>query len=1128
MAAPPSLLIRARRTMDPALEEAVRRGPPDREIEAAALLAPDVPPPADLRVVATFGEVVTCRLRVDRVADVRRHPAVHSLKAGREVGPTEARLAPPTPGEPAPRSVPDATGAGCVLAFLDWGCDFAHPNFRREDGGTRLRAIWDQRGPGDGNRWGYGRVLERERIDAALRAQDPYSALRYHPGSRAAHGTHVMDIAAGNGRLPGAARGLAPEADLAFVHLASGLRPGQGDLGDSVRVLEALDFARDVAGSDPLVVNMSLGRTAGDHSGTSFVERGMDALLEGAPGRAIVQSAGNYFGKRLHAAGRLGPGRSHALEWVIAPGDPTSNELEIWYSGRDRFSVELVGPGSAGRVLLARGERAPVRVEGRTVGFTYHRENDPLNGDHHVDLFLEPQAPAGTWGIRLVGEDVVDGRWYAWIERDSALPGSQSRLRADVTADHGTLGSIATGHRTLVVGAVDPRTGAPAPFSSAGPTRDGRAKPDIVAPGVGIVAARSTPPGAAPGSGGLVEMSGTSMASPHVAGTVALLFGRAPRRLNVAETRLLVLGSAIPLEGDSMRTGAGLLDTEAALAALRCMFQERKGAMSRERSEGREPRLSWSGVGTEEFEREMEAVLGPVGAYDVVGWPGADLQAPVQVGDVLLRANPASPWRPLVARVTASGLQGPELFPPGADAEGDGEGWYAEALERTTVGWAPAPAYRLVLDRNRVVRPGQIVLRPVAGGARPRVVVAPFVGLRPPPVVVMPPPAAVEEPTVPEPSAPGEEPPEDREDAPRSRRPVTTYDFSDEPVQITVPVTQTDASASEQEVEAAINTIGRWMLPFATAYLGGLDNFETNMLFAPDQETRPRYFDAALKEVGKAIVEQGLKHAFEKVPVLGEVVGVVKSIVVAWYEESERASKALGERRIAEYIVDARNQINQLVRALVQAIDTARPKLLSEFRAAVARSAPGQGQNRVLTGDAAQFILQLRETVARLRQAVPTPERIQQLFTERFIGPPRLTTYISHGGRESATLYVSVDVLHDAHAAKPWTVKGAGSSWTIPSLSPHPDRLATSLKSAMLAQGREVWRTNLPKMVHLNIEEEVTGLNEYHDGWVRFFADPAVYDVRSNYGLAQFDQAWRVPEIRAAALRVNDLTGAEK
>ena len=134
---------------------------------------------------------------------------------------------------------------------------------------------------------------------------------------------------------------------------------------------------------------------------------------------------------------------------------------------------------------------------------------------------------------------------------------------------------------------------------------------------------------------------------------------------------------------------------------------------------------------------------------------------------------------------------------------------------------------------------------------------------------------------------------------------------------------------------------------------------------------------------------------------------------------------------------------------------------------------------------------------------------------------------MSHGARIGAILYLSVSVYHDKNASKPWKVKDVGSSWEIPTRSPHPDRLATSLKSAMQAQGKEVWRCNLPKSVNFRIEEEVWGLNEYRDGAVLFNDDPGTFSVESWYGRPQFQDAWNVSEIRAAALKVNDLSGAD-
>src|SRR5947207_409297 len=141
--------------MDPALEYALRRGPPDRELEVAALIAEGATPPSGLRVVSIFDDVVTGRVRLDKVVEVRADRAIRSLKLTRLVRPADAILGGSGGGGDSGRPPScAATGAGVVLAFLDWGCDFAHPNFRRPDGRTRLRALWDQRGPSDGNRWG--------------------------------------------------------------------------------------------------------------------------------------------------------------------------------------------------------------------------------------------------------------------------------------------------------------------------------------------------------------------------------------------------------------------------------------------------------------------------------------------------------------------------------------------------------------------------------------------------------------------------------------------------------------------------------------------------------------------------------------------------------------------------------------------------------------------------------------------------------------------------------------------------------------------------------------------------------------------------------------------------------------
>jgi subtilisin family serine protease len=562
-----------------------------------------------LRVVARFGTVATGRLPLGLLVEARRHPHVASLKASLAYTPELDRSVPAIHAVPAALEHPGrppATGRGVIVAVLDWGCDFAHANLRDQHGHTRVLAIWDQRpasGPRSPRPYDYGRVIERDEIEAALASDDPYEALGYDPrevddGNEGTHGTHVLDIAAGSGQAPDATPGVAPGSELLFVHLRGDDTDPQGNLGDSARLLEAVHWVLGRAGDAPVVINMSLGRTGGPHDGTTLVEQALDAALIEKPGRAIVMSTGNYYGANLHASGKLGPGESALLPFWFPGRLMRSTEIEVWYSGRDVLAAELVDP--EGRVLarVDLGAQAIARRGSAVLATVYHRRRDPNNGDHQINLFLTPRAPAGQWYLRLWALRVEIGVYHAWIERDFGI--MQARFTPAVATRSSTTNTICNGKRTIVVGAYDARmAGQPmAPFSSSGPTRDGRSKPDLIAPGVGIRAARSVGEDDQV-SDALVVKSGTSMAAPHVTGTVALMFEAAlPRRLGIDETRALLLDAAQPLPAEaaeSIRVGAGRVDAARAVAA-----SSRLGRMAET-----EQRRSGGAAGALEWLREL-------------------------------------------------------------------------------------------------------------------------------------------------------------------------------------------------------------------------------------------------------------------------------------------------------------------------------------------------------------------------------------------------------------------------------------------------------------------------------------------------------------------------------------------
>ncbi|MFI7062625.1 S8 family peptidase [Kribbella sp. NPDC050124] len=540
----------------------------------------------DVRRGAVIGEVdggwlVTARVPLSRIEVIRQADGVRSMKSAQRLRPLLDATVPEIEADPA--SLPSGSlaggGEGVMVGVIDSGADFVHGNFRRSDGSTRLVALWHQDGPStSASPFGYGKRYSPQDIDQALGQPNPYGALRYGPEPDApgrpkgTHGTHVADIAAGNG-LGSGVPGVAPKADIAFVEPAVSDIAWEGEevvgssFGDSVQQLEAARFLFDEAGDRPCVINISLGTNGGPHDGTSLVEKGMDALVSEKPNRAVVIAAGNAFDDGVHLAGSVPAGGSVDVSLSIPDTLVSQCEMELWYGGSDRFSVELITPSGNSLGTVPLGSNARIRADdGTTLLFVSHRDADPNNGDNMFGLFLEERVPAGVWRVRLHGDQVANGGFHAWIERNDR---SQASF---VDADGSrTLGSLSCGQLSLAVGSYDAHTPTKplSFFSSAGPTRDGRQKPEISAPGHAVFAAHSRT------GTGVVRKSGTSMAAPAVTGVVALILAEAKAHgvaLDAATLRRIVMDSARsnpPANGGwDDRYGHGRIDAAEALRAV--------------------------------------------------------------------------------------------------------------------------------------------------------------------------------------------------------------------------------------------------------------------------------------------------------------------------------------------------------------------------------------------------------------------------------------------------------------------------------------------------------------------------------------------------------------------------------
>ncbi len=481
-------------------------------------------------------------------------------------------------------------GDGVVVGIIDDGIDFNHLDFKKPNGDTRVRFLWDQsvNSANPPAPFTYGREWTELDIN---------NGICTHTERLAAfgHGTHVTGTAAGNGSAIGNYAGMAPNAELVVVAFNYN-RPFLSTIVDAVQYI----FRKADAMGKPCVINASLGTYIGSRDGLDLAAQMIDAMLGERGGRAMVAAAGNAGQYKYHLGYEVTADTSFTyFQYNTSSGDIF---FQLWADSADFVDVNFAfgadNPSnnfsSLGRTqfLNAQVDYPSVVANGGSLIRNYSLNNGvnfiggiqtqltlTTDGVFLFEVIIEPNDAANIWRFITTGS----GRFDVWSSKElmnfsdmlDVIPNANVLLDSArykyPDTDKTIVSSYTCSDKVIAVGNyvnrsyyidvyddtiicyyplgdifrefANPNNPNPTVFlgSSVGPTRNNRTKPDITAPGTYVIStgnSRFISDAINSGNpqnfqkvakgGKHTRNSGTSMASPMVTGSVALYLQKNP------------------------------------------------------------------------------------------------------------------------------------------------------------------------------------------------------------------------------------------------------------------------------------------------------------------------------------------------------------------------------------------------------------------------------------------------------------------------------------------------------------------------------------------------------------------------------------------------------------------------
>ncbi|MEG2788791.1 MAG: bile acid germinant receptor pseudoprotease CspC [Romboutsia sp.] len=376
------------------------------------------------------------------------------------------------------------TGKNVLIAVIDSGINYLHPDFINENNSSKIISIWDQESNKKEPPKGllFGSEFTRDDINKAIIENDN-TLSKDNMGT----GTIAAGISSGNGKLNSQYKGVAVDSELVVVKLR--------EYKDTYSVgkinyqksdfLAGIKYVLDIAKKENkfIIINLTIALTSKSIIELTMLETFNDINESGV---IFVSGAGNEGNTDIHYEGKFEE-KNKTQDIIIQVGEQMNLDITLVTSGPDKIGASLISPsGELSYQIMYSPEYYVYRGKFNLEDTDYEmRLIYPWLESAHQELDIRLyNIKPGIWTLRLIPEFILGGEYDIYLPNKNLI---SNETRFSDPASTSTITMYGATEKVITIGTYNDKTDSIWIGSSKGPVKGRGIKPDIVAPGIDII-----------------------------------------------------------------------------------------------------------------------------------------------------------------------------------------------------------------------------------------------------------------------------------------------------------------------------------------------------------------------------------------------------------------------------------------------------------------------------------------------------------------------------------------------------------------------------------------------------------------------------------------------------------------